>query len=107
MADTPRRIQLSRAKGWRKPPDTVLVSRPSRFGNPWTVARARAAGFTGSDATVAALCATWFDRGMRNRIPICEPIIAALPALRGKHLACWCRLDQPCHADTLLDLANA
>lgn len=27
--------------------------------------------------------------------------------LRGKHLACWCQLDQPCHADVLLEIANA
>jgi hypothetical protein len=26
--------------------------------------------------------------------------------LRGKNLACWCRLDQSCHADVLLELAN-
>jgi hypothetical protein len=26
--------------------------------------------------------------------------------LRGKDLACWCPLDQPCHADVLLALAN-
>lgn len=26
--------------------------------------------------------------------------------LRGKDLACWCRHDQPCHADALLELAN-
>ncbi len=32
---------------------------------------------------------------------------ARLPDLRGKNLACWCRLDQPCHADVLLELANA
>jgi len=31
----PDRIQLSRAKGWRMPPDTILVSRPSMWGNPW------------------------------------------------------------------------
>ena len=30
----------------------------------------------------------------------------ALGELRGKDLACWCPLDQPCHADVLLDLAN-
>jgi|GEM_PF-4307238 len=28
-------------------------------------------------------------------------------ALRGKNLACWCKLDTPCHADVLLDIANA
>ena len=30
-----------------------------------------------------------------------------LPELRGKNLACWCPLDQPCHADVLLELANS
>lgn len=26
--------------------------------------------------------------------------------LRGRDLVCWCPLDQPCHADVLLELAN-
>lgn len=26
--------------------------------------------------------------------------------LRGRNLACWCALDQPCHADVLLKIAN-
>ena len=26
--------------------------------------------------------------------------------LRGKNLVCWCALDQPCHADVLLKIAN-
>jgi hypothetical protein len=30
-----------------------------------------------------------------------------LHELRGKDLACWCALDQPCHADVLLEIANA
>jgi hypothetical protein len=29
-----------------------------------------------------------------------------LAPLRGKDLACWCPLDQPCHADVLLELVN-
>ena len=32
---------------------------------------------------------------------------ADLAELRGRDLACWCPLDQPCHADVLLELANA
>lgn len=35
MPDTPRRIQLRRTKGWRIPPSTVVVARPSMWGNPW------------------------------------------------------------------------
>lgn len=31
---------------------------------------------------------------------------AEIERLKGKNLACWCRLDQDCHADVLLDLAN-
>jgi hypothetical protein len=29
-----------------------------------------------------------------------------LDELKGKNLACWCPLDQPCHADILLEMAN-
>ena len=32
-------------------------------------------------------------------------LMAALPELRGKDLACWCA-PLPCHADVLLKLAN-
>ncbi|HEY9371501.1 DUF4326 domain-containing protein [Streptomyces sp.] len=27
--------------------------------------------------------------------------------LAGRDLACWCPLDQPCHADVLLEIANS
>ena len=30
-----------------------------------------------------------------------------LHELRGHDLLCWCRAGQPCHADVLLELANA
>jgi hypothetical protein len=32
---------------------------------------------------------------------------SSLGALRGKNLACWCKLGDRCHADVLLKLANA
>lgn len=34
------------------------------------------------------------------------PHIKRIEELRGRDLACWCPLDQPCHADVLLELAN-
>lgn len=34
-------------------------------------------------------------------------VLDRLQELHGHDLACWCRLDQPCHADVLLELANA
>ncbi len=33
----PKRIQLSRARGWRMPPGAVKVDRSTRFGNPYRV----------------------------------------------------------------------
>lgn len=40
-----------------------------------------------------------------RRKPVSKTELIADPSpLRGKNLACWCRLDQPCHADVLLRL---
>lgn len=38
-----------------------------------------------------------------------ESVLAfeAKDVLRGKDIACWCPLDQPCHVDILLEIANA
>src|SRR5690242_6951114 len=33
--DKPVRIQLKRTKGWRMPPNTVKVTRPGKWGNPF------------------------------------------------------------------------
>jgi hypothetical protein len=42
-----------------------------------------------------------------ERLAVGAAIRDCLPELRGKNLACWCPLDQPCHADVLLELANS
>ncbi|WP_280186434.1 MULTISPECIES: DUF4326 domain-containing protein [Nocardia] len=35
----PKRIQLSRKAGWCKPPDAVVVARPSKWGNPYALGK--------------------------------------------------------------------
>lgn len=40
------------------------------------------------------------------RHPSMNDLLAEVRNLAGKNLACWCPLDQPCHADVLLELAN-
>lgn len=35
-----------------------------------------------------------------------ERVLAELPNIRGHNLGCWCGLDQLCHVDTYLELAN-
>lgn len=113
----PRRVQLSRAKGWRMPDNTVSVARPGRFGNPFTLAGCRESGWIGTDVEIAARCVeafrVWLGPLWRNNWDGAESetrravVLAEIGALRGKNLACWCRLDAPCHADVLIELANA
>lgn len=98
----PGRVQLSRRRGWRKPAGTVVVARPSQWGNPFRVGdpdperpgripdRARAVELYRG---LAARSGSPFRRRARAE-------------LGGRDLACWCPLDGPCHADVLLELAN-
>jgi len=113
----PQRIQRKRTAGWRMPEGAVSVTRPGKFGNPFTVEGCRQVGFKGDDTALAARCVeafrVWADtpywrenwsgpESEQNR----SKLRKCLPALRGKDLACWCALDQPCHADVLLEMAN-
>jgi len=113
----PERIQLRRTKGWRMPENTVSVARPGKFGNPFKVDECRAAGFPGDDRQVAARCVeafrVWIDTPHwrenwegEEAEAVRTAMLEALPTLRGKNLACWCKLGDPCHADVLLELAN-
>ncbi|MCC6355246.1 MAG: DUF4326 domain-containing protein [Verrucomicrobiae bacterium] len=98
----PRRIRLSRKRGWRKPPRAVTVARPTYWGNPWRV------GVHGDRATCVRAHADWLA-GKRHDAPdgrSAGEVLARIGELRGKDLACWCLLDGPCHADALLKLAN-
>lgn len=84
------RIQRRRCRGWRMPADAVYVGRPTRWGNPFPVAEHG-----------AQEACRLFEEHLRSRP---ELVAAARDALAGKRLACWCRLDQPCHADVWLRL---
>lgn len=98
MGEKPHRVQLSRAKGWRKPSGTVKVDRSTNFGNPYDRKN------TGDvpNADLVFLFRKWIESqdGVNMRRLICEQ-------LPGKNLACWCRVDEPCHADVLLEIANS
>ena len=107
----PVRVQLERTKGWRMPPNTVKVTRPGKFGNPITVSGYYDAGYNGDLETATRHCVEGFRAWMEGRrhwshgIPFPSP--PDISVLRGKNLACWCKLDAPfCHADVLLELAN-
>lgn len=104
----PRRVQLSRAKGWRMPENTVKVDRTTRWGNPYR------------EGITPGNYASWFRHDVQ--MEMASPAAPTEPGhpwsrhlweigrnvhlLRGRNLACGCKLDAPCHADVLLELAN-
>ena len=103
--DNPVRVMRSRKKGWKLPPNTICVSRPSRFGNPY---RAGTVGIPSAFMAVhhfrvgllAALQGEfWAGKEMKW-------IAQHIEELRGMNLACWCKSGAPCHADVLIELAN-
>jgi len=92
----PRRVQLSRKKGWRMPANTVKVDRSTRWGNPFRITSRR------NSAESVAEFEQWVTRDPAGKRLAREAAVV----LKGKNLACWCPLDGPCHADILLRFAN-
>jgi hypothetical protein len=102
----PRRIQLSRAKGWKMPPNTVKVDRTTKWGNPFKATDTYCTGpKQGQQAGVAGAVQA-FRNALVNDLKRGKTARPQLDLLRGKNLACWCKLGEPCHADVLLELAN-
>jgi len=77
------------------PLDAVYVGRPSEWGNPYKVEP----GIGNTRELVIEAYREW----IMNQPELLE---AAKQKLRGRDLVCWCA-PLPCHADVLLELANA
>ena len=110
----PKRIQRKRTPGWKMPANTVYVGRPSQFGNPFKACLAYDHQHA-VDLFHSCVCRfpvqghdinRWRESGGNMDALIGIASGTLLKDIRGKNLACWCDLDQPCHAETLLVLAN-
>lgn len=94
------------------PPNTVCVTRGTRYGNPyrvgWYCRPATGEVFPhhqqGSHLIDVEQALLLFRNYAEERLGE-EP--GWLEPLRGKNLACFCRVGELCHADVLLELANA
>lgn len=105
----PKRIQLRRVKGWRLPANAISVARPGPWGNPFVIGRdgTREECIALYAALLAGAISTTAKATEAQQRKVQEHAMRHLAELRGKDLACWCRLDgRPCHADVLLRLAN-
>jgi hypothetical protein len=85
-----KRIQRKRSKGWKMPPNTVYVGRPTRWGNPYKI------GVDGSREEVIAKYREWLKKKLEEKPAFLDP-------LKGKDLACWCPPNKPCHADVIIE----
>jgi len=145
------RIQRQCTKGYRLPPGSVYVGRPSPWGNPFPVDGDRAmwaavalgynarregqracavmlyrAWMTGTQLTFGPRRSTGGDIEYTSGLimPVAPAVSGLgwsmlaltgglmwagdppdLAPLRGASaLACWCPLEEPCHADVIIDL---
>lgn len=114
--EKPARIRLSREKGWKLPANAVKVDRTTPFGNPYVVGdrmnmkMARRWGWIISPGGQKYVCADAADAVARfgHALHWDEAIHGYVrEQLGGRDLACWCALDQPCHADVLIAIANS
>jgi len=125
----PQRIQRKRTKGWRMPEGAIVVSRPSKWGNPFRVVKIKYPRPLQDRWTVVDDNGVdyrepprgWLDKRhaaqkavslFRMDIELGLAEYPPLSDLRGHDLVCWCPLEDadgnhvPCHADSLLYLAN-
>lgn len=103
------------------PPHTKSVARPSRWGNPFQ--GFKLGGFLACKLFDMYLHGDNIPRFVANQIDdevkasiILEalaeaphgPTLALLgrDELRGWNLACFCKLEEPCHGDTWIDISN-
>lgn len=121
----PTRIQRRRTKGWTAPEGAAYVGRGTPFGNPWAVVRTTIgtgwavqwAGHASQHKPLGlndfapandqrdahALAVELYDTWVHGHPTLLERIDRDLA---GRGLMCWCAESLPCHADTLLVLAN-
>lgn len=126
---TPCRVRRRRTKGWRMPASAVYVGRPTKWGNPFIIDGHEVFsqygknwwGFASEDAARAWAVASYEELlgwGIGRIIDYPSPgelqafdqhrerILTSAAEIVGLDLACWCPLDQPCHADILLRFVN-
>jgi hypothetical protein len=131
----PKRIQRKRTKGWKKPPNTVNITRPGKWGNPFKLmgdmiycdashrrtllskyVLANDRYYPIKDKALFDII-RFYKQWINRRLPahfydghgivIPPPSIEEIQReLRGKNLMCFCKESDPCHGDILLEIAN-
>lgn len=128
----PKRITRKRTKGWRQPPNTKYVGRPGKYGNPFRLIgdqiycdashrrkildpwvlwdEDRLYTEKQGEQAIVFLYRHWLS-GLYDSDDRVKPrgftLDEARQDLQGKNLSCWCKQDDPCHAEVLLEFLNS
>ena len=119
MNPRPQRMQVSRKRGFDLQAASralnglpaKLVTRPGKWGNPFSiddVAARYGLDLAAAQAKAVGLAGEWLRGKLDPALsPGSPPSREAHRAeLAGHNLACWCKPGTPCHADVLIELAN-
>jgi hypothetical protein len=104
---SPQRIQQKRQKGWRMPPNSVSVTRPGPYGNPFkanvNVVRLDGTAYYRTSQMAVEQFREWLAKPEQQTL-----VERARKELRGKNVACFCHEDSLyCHGDVWIEVANA
>lgn len=100
----PLRVQRKRTKGFRLPPKSVCMTRGTIYGNPFQTAKEFEEWLLHDKVNPTQLIRQecLFSLPLRR-----QKILSTIHEHRGRYLACFCPLTQPCHVDILAQLANS
>lgn len=117
-----KRIQRKRTKGWKMPENTVYVGRPTKWGNPFIIVKLHDGYWSVKTSyedlfnTVIQICRPAYKTKLEavNDAIKCYKVLVKekgnfyfpLEEIKGKNLACFCSLSEPCHVDVLLELCT-
>jgi hypothetical protein len=120
----PKRIQRKRTKGYKQPPNTKYVGRPTVYGNPfrvkgyfieyWNINKKnwqvfeKLGGAIAKDEDVVRLYNDWLH-GRFDHLGVFAkpPTFREIDNLeKHDYISCFCPLDKPCHTDVLIKLIH-
>ena len=115
----PQRMQVSRKAGFNLQEAShalnglpaKLVTRPGPWGNPFSIKEVAATyglDRAAAQAKAVGMCVDWLRGRLDPALSPGDPPSreAIRRELAGHNLACWCKPGTPCHAETLIELAN-
>ena len=124
----PIRVQRKRTRGFKLPENIVCVTRPGRYDNPFIISGdmiflnvkfRRPLLYLGRywQQGTQADCVYLFRKLLNGDFNQSEDTDLQhwvmhfkgirKDELKGKNLACWCKIGYPCHGDVLLEIVNA